>query len=121
MRVLRDNRESVIAVLEAFVHDPLVNWRLVAGARQVETSIKTEGEKIPAGTKRPKADEAHFMDGKFLFLFFFTIYYLIFSTNLTFSTFSGEIVEQINTRALAVVARVQQKLTGKFSYVRSPF
>lgn len=29
MRVLRDNRESVMAVLEAFVYDPLINWRLL--------------------------------------------------------------------------------------------
>lgn len=29
MRVLRDNKESVMAVLEAFVHDPLINWRLL--------------------------------------------------------------------------------------------
>lgn len=29
MRVLRDNRESLMAVLEAFVYDPLINWRLL--------------------------------------------------------------------------------------------
>ena len=29
MRVLRDNKESLMAVLEAFVYDPLINWRLV--------------------------------------------------------------------------------------------
>jgi len=29
MRVLRGNKESVIAMLEAFVHDPLINWRLL--------------------------------------------------------------------------------------------
>lgn len=29
MRVLRANRESVMAVLEAFVYDPLINWRLL--------------------------------------------------------------------------------------------
>uniref|UniRef100_A0A6B2KWQ4 non-specific serine/threonine protein kinase n=1 Tax=Arcella intermedia TaxID=1963864 RepID=A0A6B2KWQ4_9EUKA len=28
MRVLRDNKESMLAVLEAFVYDPLINWRL---------------------------------------------------------------------------------------------
>lgn len=28
MRVLRDNKESVIAVLEAFLHDPLLTWHL---------------------------------------------------------------------------------------------
>ena len=32
MRVLRDNRESVLALLEAFVHDPLISWRLVTDA-----------------------------------------------------------------------------------------
>ncbi len=29
MRVLRDNKESVLALLEAFVFDPLISWRLV--------------------------------------------------------------------------------------------
>lgn len=29
MKVLRDNKESLMAVLEAFVYDPLINWRLV--------------------------------------------------------------------------------------------
>ncbi len=29
IRVLRANKESVIAMLEAFVHDPLINWRLL--------------------------------------------------------------------------------------------
>lgn len=29
MRVLRMNKDSVMAMLEAFVHDPLINWRLL--------------------------------------------------------------------------------------------
>lgn len=29
MRVLRENRDSLMAVLEAFVYDPLINWRLL--------------------------------------------------------------------------------------------
>ncbi len=29
MRVLRQNKDSVMAMLEAFVHDPLINWRLL--------------------------------------------------------------------------------------------
>jgi FKBP12-rapamycin complex-associated protein len=31
MTVLRDNRDSLIAMLEAFVHDPLISWRLLGG------------------------------------------------------------------------------------------
>jgi len=33
MAVLREHRESVMAVLEAFVYDPLLNWRLVESKR----------------------------------------------------------------------------------------
>lgn len=29
MKVLRENKESLMAVLEAFVYDPLINWRLM--------------------------------------------------------------------------------------------
>lgn len=29
MTVLRENKESLMAVLEAFVYDPLINWRLM--------------------------------------------------------------------------------------------
>lgn len=32
MRCLRENRDSVTAMLEAFVHDPLISWRLLAEA-----------------------------------------------------------------------------------------
>ena len=29
MTVLRDNNDSLVATLEAFVHDPLISWRLL--------------------------------------------------------------------------------------------
>lgn len=31
LEVLRDHKDSVMAVLEAFVYDPLLNWRLMDG------------------------------------------------------------------------------------------
>ena len=30
MRVLRDNKESLMAILEAFAYDPLINWGLIS-------------------------------------------------------------------------------------------
>jgi FKBP12-rapamycin complex-associated protein len=36
MKVLRDNRESIMAVLEAFLYDPLLNWRLLAQTNNEE-------------------------------------------------------------------------------------
>ena len=29
MQVLREHKDSIMAVLEAFVYDPLLNWRLM--------------------------------------------------------------------------------------------
>jgi FKBP12-rapamycin complex-associated protein len=36
MRILRENRDSLTAMLEAFVHDPLISWRLLAEGKEVE-------------------------------------------------------------------------------------
>ena len=39
MSVLRSNRDSLVAMLEAFVHDPLISWRLVDLSRGSDTSL----------------------------------------------------------------------------------
>ena len=46
MHVLRKNKNSVMALLEAFVYDPLINWRLL--------EMTTKGEQPP---KTSKADD----------------------------------------------------------------
>lgn len=33
LRLLRANRESLLAVLEAFVYDPVISWRLLEGEK----------------------------------------------------------------------------------------
>jgi FKBP12-rapamycin complex-associated protein len=40
MRCLRDNKDSLMAMLEAFVHDPLISWRLLA---DVEAGGREDG------------------------------------------------------------------------------
>ena len=42
MRVLRENKESLMAVLEAFIHDPLLNWRLTNRQSPYEPSFCSE-------------------------------------------------------------------------------
>ena len=39
MKVLRDNKDSVMAVLEAFVYDPLLNWWLLEGKGKCHNSF----------------------------------------------------------------------------------
>ncbi len=61
MRVLRSNKDSLMAVLEAFVYDPLINWRLLArpavftgtqsnGATEGELSLKSFTAQDVAGS-----------------------------------------------------------------------
>lgn len=44
MRVLRENKESVMAVLEAFVHDPLINWKLTRKDRATARLPEDQGK-----------------------------------------------------------------------------
>lgn len=39
MRVLRFNKDSLMAILEAFVYDPLINWRLITSCSATLKSI----------------------------------------------------------------------------------
>lgn len=48
MTVLRDNRDSLIAMLEAFVHDPLISWRLL-GVHGTEGTSGAGGGGAPSG------------------------------------------------------------------------
>jgi len=41
MQVVRDNKDSLMAVLEAFVYDPLISWRLMQA-----DEVRTEGKLI---------------------------------------------------------------------------
>ncbi|TPX18728.1 uncharacterized protein E0L32_002585 [Thyridium curvatum] len=49
MRVLRDNKESVMAVLEAFIHDPLLTWRLTNAQSPAGPNFQSEREAAIAG------------------------------------------------------------------------
>ena len=67
MEVLRDNRESLMAVLEAFVYDPLLAWRLTAtnqpGGRVTDTQdIDDTG--AYAKQRKSKANETEILNGK---------------------------------------------------------
>lgn len=47
MIVLRNNKDSLMAVLEAFVYDPLLNWRLMeAGVGARRTIAATTGATV---------------------------------------------------------------------------
>ncbi|EEH19714.1 hypothetical protein PABG_01973 [Paracoccidioides brasiliensis Pb03] len=107
MRVIRENKESLMAVLEAFIHDPLINWRL--GAREsparpsfaadrrqsVVEEINMDHPMQPSNfsRRRPSILEGGILDAQ--------------------QGVPNEAREVQNARALQVLSRVKEKLTGR--------
>eukprot|EP01125_Pyxidicula_operculata_P010120 TRINITY_DN3337_c0_g1_i2.p1 TRINITY_DN3337_c0_g1~~TRINITY_DN3337_c0_g1_i2.p1 ORF type:complete len:2473 (-),score=614.63 TRINITY_DN3337_c0_g1_i2:487-6948(-) len=56
MTVLRSNGESLLAVLEAFVHDPLINWRLLdlGGSGKILNQEQNNDGNFPDSPHSPK-------------------------------------------------------------------
>ncbi|XP_053547426.1 serine/threonine-protein kinase mTOR isoform X7 [Bombina bombina] len=86
MEVLREHKDSVMAVLEAFVYDPLLNWRLMDKMMETvelgETAHKKPGSTVP--------ESIH--------------------------TFIGDGLvhpEALNKKAIQIINRVRDKLTGR--------
>lgn len=46
LKMLRTNQESLLAVLEAFVYDPVINWRLVEGMKKNPTLKKDNAPRM---------------------------------------------------------------------------
>lgn len=55
MRVLRENKDSVMAMLEAFVHDPLINWRLL-GTKKKHSKSKKHKKRHKEATPPPPSE-----------------------------------------------------------------
>ncbi|KAI2627651.1 FAT-domain-containing protein [Hypoxylon sp. NC1633] len=134
MRVLRENKESVMAVLEAFIHDPLLTWRLTNAASPVGPNFRSEREAaLGAGAqraRRPSILDAEHPPSEFLAAQ--QAAGAIDSAhpggppgtrtrartnssaiNGAGQTLDGEMAEIQNARAVEVLDRVNQKLTGR--------
>ncbi|KAM7201608.1 phosphatidylinositol 3-kinase tor2 [Naviculisporaceae sp. PSN 640] len=136
MRVLRDNKESVMAVLEAFIHDPLLNWRLTNPASPAGPNYHSEREQAIAGPqgvrgRRPSILDAPVAPTEFLAAQAPDMNQMTGAppgrnrarTNSSAvappgpgSVVNGngpDIAEAQNARAVEVLDRVAQKLTGR--------
>ncbi|RKK58402.1 Serine/threonine-protein kinase tor2 [Fusarium oxysporum] len=123
MRVLRDNKESVMAVLEAFIHDPLLTWRLTNAASPTDPNFRSDRDAampVPGGVR---ARRASILDSDVAPSELLNAPEASIQTRARARTNSsaGEAmtnggapeVESQNTRAVEVLDRVQQKLTGR--------
>ncbi len=66
IRVLKENRDSVMAVLEAFVYDPLVYWKLVEATNAAATNPVGHGPIFSS----QNVSQASMNQGYFILIFF---------------------------------------------------
>lgn len=102
MSVLRRNKDSLMAVLEAFVYDPLLNWRLMEANIRNNRSTTHEIGSISASSAEDQE--------------------LLESLSITASkkgimspegVANGSQPEAVNKKAVLIINRVRDKLTGK--------
>ncbi|KAL8733536.1 MAG: hypothetical protein Q9181_003535 [Wetmoreana brouardii] len=108
MRVIRDNKESLMAVLEAFIHDPLLNWRLGNRESPPEPSFPSERRQSIVG-ELEQAQQQRLSNGG------------SYRARRISALTEGDVDPQRadenrevqNARAIQVLARVKEKLTGR--------
>ena len=105
MRVIRDNKESLMAVLEAFIHDPLMNWRLGNRESPPEPSFPSERRQSIIGEHEPQQSRP---SGSSLRARRFTL-----DGGVADPQPANETREVQNARAVQVLGRVKEKLTGR--------
>lgn len=137
MKVLRDNKESLNAVLEAFVYDPLLNWRLLTIS--AENDIHTN--KVSNNLQNPNEKTTHSFIGNRVGTSFAKMGALGGAKNVLEEKFNKEQKEPspkrkesgrekelrqhyadeglekptaiLNQKAVAVIDRIKKKLGGK--------
>ncbi|KAL8819240.1 MAG: hypothetical protein Q9223_002295 [Gallowayella weberi] len=114
MRVIRDNKESLMAVLEAFIHDPLLNWRLGNRESPPEPSFTSErrqslvGELDPAQQQQQQQRFSAAGGGSYRARRVSTL-----DQGTLDPQNANDTREVQNARAVQVLARVKEKLTGR--------
>ncbi|TPX76526.1 hypothetical protein CcCBS67573_g02191 [Chytriomyces confervae] len=108
MRVLRENKDSLMAVLEAFVHDPLINWRLLTNPSPSKDN-KGPSKKLDIETMTTDlygTSKKHHRATN--------------ESDMPSEEDAANRPEVLNARALTVITRVSNKLTGKDFKTQAP-
>ncbi|KAK3923760.1 Serine/threonine-protein kinase mTOR [Frankliniella fusca] len=118
MSVLHRNKDSLMAVLEAFVYDPLLNWRLIDGQNaQVNRKIKggPDVDSVPSSTSSQEHGDLAESIGAAPTSLSTTLpkRALQALTNTDINAAEINQPEALNKKALAIITRVREKLTGR--------
>ncbi|KAL9367546.1 hypothetical protein Peur_038745 [Populus x canadensis] len=104
MQVLRTHKDSVMAMMEAFVHDPLINWRLFNFNEVPQMSVFTNSH-VPAVVNAEESAPSRELPQPQRSA---RERELLQAVNQL-----GDANEVLNERAVVVMARMSNKLTGR--------
>jgi FKBP12-rapamycin complex-associated protein len=106
MQVLREHSESLVAVLEAFVYDPLLNWRLLTTKATATTKTHPEPQKNPL-LNNPKSESG---SESFSYSISASASYTYQDRNANDDDLPRDATNQ---RAVNVLNRIKMKLRGR--------
>uniref|UniRef100_UPI00358E8336 serine/threonine-protein kinase mTOR-like n=1 Tax=Myxine glutinosa TaxID=7769 RepID=UPI00358E8336 len=105
VEVLREHRDSVMAVLEAFVYDPLLNWRLMDTTSKGAKHSRSPTDSYSASQEMLEPMEvavSHKKPGS-----------AMVDADLSFLGDGFVQHEALNKKAISIINRVRDKLTGR--------
>lgn len=139
MFVMRKHKESLMALLEAFVYDPLLNWRLIeaqpkgksmapelipVGANSSQVGPNGQLPKEPTGTNQIEDGDFITENTSDISSFHRSTVGLKQKLSLNHRQIENKLDynnEGLNSKAVTVIARVRDKLTGRdFDFAGKP-
>lgn len=114
MSVLRRNKDSLMAVLEAFVYDPLLNWRLLDTSIEKNHRSKNTDDTVASltGSIEDQIDLLSIRNNKIKTTITTTLTNINLQDDITGLGYQLHPTEATNKKARIIVDRVKQKLTG---------
>eukprot|EP01026_Neomeris_dumetosa_P077892 TRINITY_DN8412_c1_g1_i1.p1 TRINITY_DN8412_c1_g1~~TRINITY_DN8412_c1_g1_i1.p1 ORF type:complete len:311 (-),score=37.66 TRINITY_DN8412_c1_g1_i1:282-1163(-) len=113
MRVLRSDKDSVMAMLEAFVHDPLINWRLVTPGDVKEQQLQVNNDSQYVATEQTTSQVAQQQQQQQLQTDGSQEIELGPGAQTDHGAAHADAAGVLNERAIAVMRRMSDKLTGR--------
>ncbi|CAA9998750.1 unnamed protein product [Nesidiocoris tenuis] len=109
MKVLHRNKDSLMAVLEAFVYDPLLNWRLMEN-NHVSSKCK-RAQHSTSHSQEPTSSELN--DSVSAMLGHNSATNKVPAMSSLDNIVDGSLPETTNKKAVLIINRVKEKLTGR--------
>lgn len=105
-RVLRSNWDSVLAMLEAFVHDPLINWRLLSTNQNAQQRTTQPPRHYSMGTSQQPQQQQQQQSQ-------LQVQQPASPQVQQVGPAASDTNEALNERAMAVMTRMRLKLSGR--------